>query len=84
MRKQSDIAKSLSMISQIGLLMAIPVVGGIIFGNFLDEVLHTKVLFLIIFTLLGAAAAFRNLFVYTAKLVQKEKKDEERKSHGDR
>lgn len=79
MGKQSDLAKALSMISQVGLLMAIPVVGGIIFGNYLDKVFQTKVLFLIICTILGVAAAFRNLFVYTAKIGEKKKKHEERK-----
>jgi F0F1-type ATP synthase assembly protein I len=67
--------KSLSLISQIGFLMAIPIIGCILFGNYLDNLFDTKVLFLIIFTILGMLSAFRNLYVISMKSAKKRKKD---------
>ncbi|WP_416390444.1 AtpZ/AtpI family protein [Vallitalea guaymasensis] len=67
--------KSLSLITQIGFLMAIPIIGCILFGNFLDRILSTGVLFLIIFTILGMLTAFRNLYVIAMKSSKKRKKD---------
>lgn len=75
MKFDSNIMKSLSLITQIGFLMAIPIIGCILFGNFLDGVLGTEILFLIIFTILGALTAFRNLYVIAMKSSRKRKKD---------
>lgn len=73
--KYSEIMKALSLISQIGLLMAIPIIGCILFGAFLDRVFGSNVVFLIIFTILGVLAAFRNLFMITIKTTKNRKKD---------
>lgn len=63
-----SVLKYVSLVSQVGLMMAIPIIGCILFGNYLDRLLGTQVIFLIIFTLLGVLAAFRNLY----KLSQRE------------
>lgn len=60
-----DIAKGLALLTQIGLAMLTPIIGCILLGHYLDEKLQTKVLFLIVFTILGVGAAFRNLFYMT-------------------
>ncbi|GMQ57687.1 hypothetical protein AN1V17_20820 [Vallitalea sediminicola] len=75
MKFDPNIMKSLSLITQIGFLMAIPIIGCILFGNFLDRILSTGVLFLIIFTILGMLTAFRNLYVIAMKSSKKRKKD---------
>ena len=75
MRFDPNILKHLSLISQIGLLMAIPIIGCILLGSFLDKLLGTNVIFLIIFTIVGVSAAFRNLFVISLKSSKKRKKD---------
>ncbi len=57
----------LGMISQLGLLMAIPIFLCMIVGGFIDVLTNKSPLFLVIFIILGVAAAFRNLYVYTTK-----------------
>lgn len=71
-----DIMKALSMLSQVGISMFVPIFGCIIIGNFLDKLLNTNVIFLIIFTVIGVGAAFRTLYMMT---VYKEKKKEKQK-----
>lgn len=69
-----DYLKSLSMVTQIGLLMAIPIFLCIFGGIWLDERFGTSPLFLIIFIILGVMAAFRNLFVTVLKTIDQDKK----------
>ncbi|NDL66709.1 AtpZ/AtpI family protein [Anaerotalea alkaliphila] len=57
----------LGLLSQVGFLMATPIIGSILFGAFLDRKFGTGVLFLGIFTVLGVGAAFRNLYVLMNK-----------------
>ncbi len=68
MKNKADIFMALSLLSQIGLAMALPIIMCIIFGAFLDKHLHTGVVFLVIFCILGVMAAFRNLFVFTKRM----------------
>ncbi|QUI20909.1 AtpZ/AtpI family protein [Vallitalea pronyensis] len=75
MKFDSNIMKSLSLLSQIGFLMAIPIIGCVLFGNFLDGRCDTSPLFLIIFTILGVLSAFRNLYVIAMKGTKNRKKD---------
>ncbi len=58
-----DYVKYLALISQVGLLMAIPIFLCIFVGIKLDSFFGTNGVFLIIFMLLGVMASFRNLFV---------------------
>lgn len=74
MNKNMDFLRALSLISQIGIVMALPIIGCIILGNFLDVKFGTGILFLIIFSVLGVGAAFRNLFVLTSKVQKNVKK----------
>ncbi|NLK21825.1 MAG: AtpZ/AtpI family protein [Epulopiscium sp.] len=68
MNKNRDFLAALSLISQIGMVMALPIIGCIILGNYLDIKFNTGIFFLIVFTILGVGAAFRNLFVITSKV----------------
>lgn len=63
-----SVLKYLSLISQVGLMMAIPIIGCMLLGNYLDNLLGTNVILLLVFTVLGMLAAFRNLY----KLSQRE------------
>lgn len=67
--------KHLALVSQIGLLMAIPIFLCIFAGQWLDEKIGTNGVFLIIFMILGVLAAFRNLFVTVLNKVDSGKKD---------
>lgn len=71
-----DYIKHLTLISQVGLLMAIPIFLCLFVGNWLDQKFGTNGLFLIIFILLGVAAAFRNLFTVVLKSFDVKGKDQ--------
>lgn len=70
-----SVLKYVSLITQVGLLMLIPVVGCMLLGIYLDNRFNTGVIFLIIFTLLGILAAFRNLYVLSQRKDLLGKKD---------
>lgn len=74
----SKILKGLSLVTQIGLLMALPIIGCVIFGGFLDKLLGTDILFLIIFSILGFLSSFRNLFVIGIKYSKKNGEDKDK------
>lgn len=78
MKFDSKTLKNLSMISQIGLMMSIPIIGCILLGSFIDDHLHTAPIFLIIFIILGVLASFRNLFVIANKMSKSDRKDSEK------
>lgn len=76
--KKEDL-KALALLSQVGLLMAIPIFLCVFVGIWLDEKMGTNGLFLVIFILLGVMAAFRNLFVTILRSFDGKGKD---KKHG--
>ena len=57
-----ELLRGLYMISQIGFTIAACVVVGVLLGRFLDSVLNTTPLLLIIFSLLGAGAGFKAIY----------------------
>jgi len=57
-----EILRALSYLSQIGITIAVCVLIGVLFGRFLDNLLGTSPWLLLVFSLLGAAAAFKTLF----------------------
>lgn len=57
-RNLAKILANLSLVSQIGMNIMVMVVGGVLLGRYLDGLLHTKMLFLIVFTLLGISSSF--------------------------
>lgn len=59
------ILKNLALITQIGLSMVIPIIIGVYLGGFIDDKVGTKMVFRLIFLLLGVATAFVNLFKLT-------------------
>lgn len=73
MRK--EILRALSMISQIGISMLVPILGCILIGAFLDKHFGTDVVFLIIFTILGVGASFRTLYMMTVHQFKDKDKD---------
>lgn len=72
----NTIFKYVSLVSQVGLMMAVPIVGFMLLGNYLDRRLGTKFIFLIVFTLLGMVVAFRGLYKLSMKSDPLEDKDE--------
>ena len=64
---KSKILQNLALVSQIGLSMALPILGGVYIGNFLDDKLNTGYIFLGVFSVLGIITSFISLFKITTK-----------------
>jgi len=62
-KSSKSILQNLALISQVGIMMLVPIVGGVLLGAFIDGYLKTNGIFLIIFIILGVGSAFRNLYV---------------------
>jgi len=66
-KKPNELFVALSFISHIGITMAVCVFVGVMLGRFLDGLLGTAPLLLIICSLLGAAASFKALYDIASK-----------------
>lgn len=62
MRKNSEILKALTLVSQLGVMVIVTIFLGLFVGKILDSVLSTSFL-TIIFLVLGVIAAFRNAYI---------------------
>lgn len=66
-----EAAKMLSLVSQVGLMMVIPIFGCTFIGKFIDTKLNTSPIFMLIFLVLGVGGAFmgvyKTLIVYTKR-----------------
>jgi len=63
-KKPYDLLSAIAALSQLGLTIAACVVIGILLGRFLDNRLGSSPWLLIIFSILGALAAFRSIFEF--------------------
>lgn len=61
-KRHKNTMRMLSLVTNIGLTTAGCVLIGIFLGRFLDRLLNTSPLFLIVLLLLGVAAAFKNIY----------------------
>ncbi|MGM0501243.1 MAG: AtpZ/AtpI family protein [Bacillota bacterium] len=62
MKDKMDVLQALALLSQVGIAIVVPVIGGVWLGGYLDNLLNTKVLFLVIGTLLGVTTGFRSAY----------------------
>ncbi len=67
-----DIMKALSMLTQVGISMLVPILLCIWIGKYLDRTFDTGVTFLIIFIFLGVGSAFKTLYSMTVEKYKKE------------
>ncbi|MBF4694547.1 AtpZ/AtpI family protein [Fusibacter ferrireducens] len=56
-----SIMENLALISQVGIMMVVPIGFGVFAGNFLDNKFGTTPIWLVIMIVIGVGAAFRNL-----------------------
>jgi F0F1-type ATP synthase assembly protein I len=63
--------ENLGLITQIGMIMIIPIFVGLFGGKWLDDQLNTGNIFLLLGILLGVITAFLNLYRYTMKDIKK-------------
>ena len=62
MSRKSHPLENLALISQIGIMMIVPIIGGVYLGRWIDSRLNTQPIFLFVFILLGVGGSFVNLF----------------------
>ena len=77
-----DVMKALSMLTQVGISMIVPIFLCLWIGKSLDKACDTGILFLIIFLILGVLSAFRTLYMMTVhkykNLAEKEQREFDR------
>ncbi len=66
--------ENLTLISQIGIMMVVPIIGGLWLGNYLDEKFNTSPLFLLSLIAVGAISSFYNLYKFAVKRSDKGRK----------
>ncbi|MGL5312108.1 MAG: AtpZ/AtpI family protein [Peptostreptococcaceae bacterium] len=57
-----EIANTLSLLSQLGLIMLIPILGLSFLGKYIDTKLDTEPIFFLIFLLLGVGGGFMGVY----------------------
>ena len=62
MKDKMTVLKSLALLSQVGIAIIVPIIAGVWIGNYLDELLNTNLLFLLLGIGLGVSAGFRNAY----------------------
>ncbi len=67
-----SIYKGLALITHMGLLMVIPIIGGVYLGGILDTKLNTGNLFLIVLTIIGVIVGFLNVYKMVMKDIKKD------------
>ncbi|MBN2285469.1 MAG: AtpZ/AtpI family protein [Tissierellales bacterium] len=60
--KRTKILENLALVTQIGIVMIVPIMIGLFLGKFLDEKLGTGNIFLLIFIIAGVGSAFLNVY----------------------
>ncbi len=68
--------QNLALLSQVGIMMAVYIVGAVLLGNYLDGVLNSSPFALLTCLLVGIAAAFYNVFKLLLKVADKKKDDD--------
>ena len=63
--------ENLGLITQIGMIMIIPIFAGLFGGKWLDDQLNTGNILLLVGIILGVIIAFLNLYRYTMKDIKK-------------
>lgn len=65
--KNLKIFENLALVTQIGIMMIVPIMMGLFIGKFLDSKLGTGNIFLMIFIIIGVGASFLNLYKIAMK-----------------
>ncbi len=70
-----DLFRNLGLVSSMGISVVLAIGIGVWFGLFLDRSFGTKPWFFWIFSLIGIAAGFKNVYVITRREVSKLDRD---------
>lgn len=77
MKFSKSVYRSLTMISQFGINMIVPIFLCSALGMFLDKKLGTSFIMIILF-FIGAVAGFRNIYILAKKVMNHSDKEENR------
>lgn len=66
-RNNRNVLQNLALLSQVGIMMLVPILGSILVGIWLDKKLGSGMIATIIFIILGVGASFRNLIQLSVK-----------------
>ncbi len=61
-KKKYKAFQNIALVTQIGISMIIPIMAGLFIGQFIDEKVGTRYLFMFIFIIMGVISAFLNLY----------------------
>ena len=70
MKYKRTVYRSLALITQFGINMLVPIFLCTFLGIFLDRLCHTTFIAIILF-FLGAAAGFRNVYIFAKKIYER-------------
>lgn len=66
--------ENLALLSQVGIMMIVPIAGGLFAGNWLDKIFGTSPLFLLSLIALGTASSFVSLYKFTMAANKKDRR----------
>lgn len=78
-KKDIGMYNNLIYISQIGIMMVTPILGGVVLGQYLSDKLGGKPLVFFICLILGVFSSFYELYRFSMKYVEKTKQSKKRK-----
>jgi len=67
-KERNEVMRSLSQVGQIGFTLTVCVLAGVFIGRFLDGVFGTTPWLLLVFSFIGAGAAFKSLIDMAKRL----------------
>lgn len=77
MSELRDLFRNLAMVSSMGISVVLAIGIGVWFGLQVDLWLNTKPYFFWVFTLLGIAAGFKNVYIITRREIGKLDRDQD-------
>ena len=69
MKPDYKMYENLVFVTQVGIIMVVPIFGSILFGKFLDQWLNTGHIFLLVFTILGVGSSFTSFYKFAMRKI---------------
>lgn len=69
--KDFSVYKNLLYLSQLGILMIVPIFGGVVIGKWLEDRFHTNGLLLLLMIVLFTLSGFLNVYKFIMKQMKK-------------
>ena len=76
MNNSKEVFRSLAMLTQVSLQLLIPILIGVFGGILLDKAIGSSPVVTVIGAVIGVVAAFRNLYVWSVREIDRTRKSE--------